>query len=257
MRVLVKGKEYLLQKLYDHPSVVYSLPECLYLLRHGNYQDPKKIFSDLGLKDQKSLSGTYQENWSLFDYAITIVDFWLSDGKSRSISGAYKQAKSEYRRNFLDLKNSDICFSADPWDILTMSMRGIHSCMAWSNHSSSHLVGSILDPYCAVLYLTDGRLTQYGSGMLARSVIRLVEDKGKDYLLLEKVYTPTSKKDKTNIPLITSLFKEYLQTHSDLPVIETHQIGNATAPAFEELASLPEHLRSYRDSKIPYTGYPK
>jgi hypothetical protein len=73
-----------------------------------------------------------------------------------------------------------IVFSSDPWDILSMSMRGIESCMRWDSSHAKCLVGSVLDPYAAVIYITDGKKTPYGPKMLYRSVVRLVKsDKSK------------------------------------------------------------------------------
>lgn len=71
-------------------------------------------------------------------------------------------------------KNLKIVFSSHPWDIATMSMRGIRSCQAWNKPQKNHLIGSILDPNVAVIYLTDGKPHKnYGPKMLARSVVRL------------------------------------------------------------------------------------
>lgn len=111
--------------------------------------------------------------------------------------------------------NYRIVFSTDPWDIATMSMRGIKSCMEWSHKYSTGLVGSMLCPYTAVIYLTDGMEVRtlshnktYGKAtrMLARSVVRIVNStvRGERFdirknnyvvrprLMLERNYTTTS-----------------------------------------------------------------
>src|ERR1700691_2673713 len=78
-----------------------------------------------------------------------------------------------------------VVFSSDPWDMTTMSMRGIESCQSWGrfgdyndydnympqNAHCRKLTGSIIDPCCAIIYITDHTPTQYGSKMLARAVV--------------------------------------------------------------------------------------
>ena len=71
-----------------------------------------------------------------------------------------------------------------------MSMRGIKSCMNWENGNSHSLVGSLVDPYAGVIYITDNTDTKYGKSMIARSVVRFISNKkGKPALLIEQAYT--------------------------------------------------------------------
>jgi hypothetical protein len=97
----------------------------------------------------------------------------------------------------LPSKNATIKFSAEGadgiWDIATMSMRGIHSCQTWDHGygNSSRIIGSIIDPFTAVIYITSGEnLNQYGSKMMRRCVVRYaIEQTTKEpFLLLEKMY---------------------------------------------------------------------
>lgn len=71
-----------------------------------------------------------------------------------------------------------IVFSSDgnegAWDILTMSMRGITSCQGWTGEYSKCTIGSVLDPYTGIMYLTSGSKTDYGIKMIRRCVIRFV-----------------------------------------------------------------------------------
>lgn len=103
-----------------------------------------------------------------------------------------------------ELSNADnlkIVFSTHPWDIATMSMRGISSCQSWTHQYSSHLIGSILDPYCGIIYITNGGNTKYGSKMLVRSIVRVVaknknavdSNLNKHKLLIESPYVFNNK----------------------------------------------------------------
>jgi hypothetical protein len=109
----------------------------------------------------------------------------------------YSRAIPAAKRKELDLpKNSRIYFSSEgmqgAWDIATMSMRGIKSCMRWSHGNALSLIGSIIDPCCGIVYVSDGKRTKYGSKMLIRSVVRLIVrdyDK-KPSLFIEEQYAP-------------------------------------------------------------------
>ncbi len=113
-----------------------------------------------------------------------------------------------------------VVFSTNPWDILTMSMRGIDSCMAWPSTSHSNtghsncLIGSVLDPYCGVIYVTNGTKTTHGSHMFYRSVVRLVKKRGADpksgkfHLFVEGAYL-TDDDDDSNYAA-TEMFREVL-----------------------------------------------
>ena len=116
-----------------------------------------------------------------------IVDDLLFRSKK---SNLLKQDLLDLKSAFTSSKSHKVVFSTNPWDILTMSMRGISSCMAWLSSHSRQLIGSCLDPYCGVIYATDGEKTRYGEKMLYRSVVRLVKKtkKGKFHLYVEGAY---------------------------------------------------------------------
>ena len=102
-----------------------------------------------------------------------------------------------------------VIFSTSPFDIATMSMRGTTSCMRWGNPNASSLVGSIIDPYCGLIFITDGsqvslsdkrddwhfkQAAPKASKILARSVVRIVRSvKGKKqpFIGIERVYGTT------------------------------------------------------------------
>jgi len=90
--------------------------------------------------------------------------------------------------------NLKIVFSSDgidgAWDILTMSQRGINSCQSWHGQYKNCTIGSVVDPYTAIMYLTSNTETQYGSKMIRRCVVRFVVDSfiKKPCLYLEYMY---------------------------------------------------------------------
>lgn len=78
------------------------------------------------------------------------------------------------------------------WDIATMSMRGVCSCMHWNNLHSRHLVGSIFDPFLGIVYISDNTKTEYGITFKKRCLVRFIyETSGRFGLLLERVYIDT------------------------------------------------------------------
>jgi hypothetical protein len=75
------------------------------------------------------------------------------------------------------------------WDIATMSVRGVSSCMRWQN-APKELIGSMVDPCVGIAYITDGSKTKRGENMYARTLVRYVMNrKGKTALLIEDTYT--------------------------------------------------------------------
>jgi hypothetical protein len=177
----------------------------------------------------------------------------------------------------LELDNTRICFSSDKnsgaWDIATMSMRGIHSCMKWSSKQSKHLNGSILDPFTAVIYITDGKKLKYGSRILRRSVVRyMVYKNGSEYkpfIFLERVYrcgaicSPIEGRyvnEDPNEKYILSIFKTYIRDRIsvDIPIwCLQSMITTMCAPigaAFMIQNSYPTMLKedehSYSDAKF-------
>jgi hypothetical protein len=173
-----------------------------------------------------------------------------------------------------------IVFSTDPWDIATMSMRGIYSCQRWDGNSEHkvRLVGTILDPCAGVIYLTDGTKTRYGEKMLARSVVRLVAQYGYNNHVFGPIATgPLSERlalfvessyvnekfggdiedthpDTDMSEYFQKVFTQFLNTKS-----KTIKVQNRTGvciPLSKTVASLPEEVRSYIDSDIPYGKVP-
>lgn len=90
--------------------------------------------------------------------------------------------------------SSRIVFSSsDPeglWDIATMSMRGIRSCQSWDGDYPRCLIGSILDPFVGIIYLTSGAKEEYGTKMIRRCMVRFAinEKTMKPVIVLDRMY---------------------------------------------------------------------
>jgi hypothetical protein len=205
---------------------------------------PKKIFRYLGLKND-SIQLTY--------------------------TGAVpKEFRSKCQLNFSADGNKGY------WDIATMSMRGIGSCMTWTKRNSRTLVGSLIDPYVGLIYISDDTKLKHGSRMLARSVVRFVVNVKlhRPALLLEQVYlathirmaATTSDTMRISVQNVSDTFKHYLTTKvPDIDIVyvdksqddldrinDTYRIPfSRTTNQLNALAQ--EHL-SYRDSTIQYAN---
>lgn len=147
-------------------------------------------------------------------------------------------------------KEMFIRFSSDGadgiWDIATMSMRGIASCQTWADglSNSIKIIGSIVDPFTGIIYLTNGeRFNNYGSKMTRRCVVRYILNKnGEATLILEKMYPifdPASLEDfvkalKARVPDINieyapNLFTKYYKYDYYIPLSdELNLIGSSS-----------------------------
>ncbi len=248
----VRYDRYSHSNIYDGDS---SLPVWAHYLQDHGYKSVWKVFKHYNLDDceqktEKSYGGVVNQ-------FFRALDLYLTNKNRDTLHCAFRQARNER----LDVKNvlgnTDIVFSANPWDIATMSMRGITSCMSWQNGHASHLAGSILDPYCGIIALTTnvvhrGQALVYGKKMIARSVVRLIKNKKNYKLLLERVYTGEKTPPPGKQTTIQQAFKNYLSSKTSLPIIEPYQLGQYVIPYFKELPSLAENVKSYRDSHINY-----
>lgn len=156
-----------------------------------------------------------------------------------------------------------IYFSCDPYDLMTMSMRGIQSCMTWGSAPSMTLIGSMVDPYCGIIILTDDVKSSDGLGtkIIARSVVRYVHNLlSSDSLFLERVYISSHSQYIDHIggaesaaPLIKDLFVSYLTKRTKLPV-HTSVAFSKKIPKDPKVMALPQEYWSYRDSRIDYAS---
>jgi hypothetical protein len=148
------------------------------------------------------------------------------------------------------------------WDIATMSMRGITSCQKWDNPHARALIGTMIDPYAAIMYITDGAELFHGSNMLKRSVIRFIADyqRGTPAIMIERIY-PHDYNGGLIDYITLSIFKQYIQkiTDNKFPIFygELGCYQNYVIPITRPVEEIAESLHSYRDSKISYYKLPK
>lgn len=170
-------------------------------------------------------------------------------------------------------KNLTIAFSSSElegaWDIATMSMRGIKSCMRWEANQSTALVGSIADPCCGIIYLTNGEKTTYGSKMLFRSIVRLLVDvdTNQPALFIDRVYSSFYKsrpEDKNDLDLqAKELFCNWLKTKFPKTTILTYTDNKDRyiyykycIPAWCNAKNcINAYEQSYRDTPLEYNEY--
>jgi hypothetical protein len=169
-------------------------------------------------------------------------------------------------------KNSKIVFTGSGnralWDIATMSMRGINSCQKWNSGYRRCLIGSMVDPYVGIIYITNGKRTKYGSNMIRRSVVRLVINTStrKPAIMIERVYLPYDYYDydgTTQNITTKNEFKKFIKERvgEKLPVIYAEDVSTFTCdyfiPTTKPVAKLTSPKRSYRDSRTPYRSVVK
>lgn len=120
-----------------------------------------------------------KENESLFKVYTKLADFLRKHYNYTLQPLDNIPAFKEYSAHNVNGKMK-IVFSSDgingAWDILTMSMRGISSCQGWTGQYAKCTIGSLLDPFTGIIYLTSGSKTEYGSKMIRRCIVRFVVD---------------------------------------------------------------------------------
>ena len=139
------------------------------------------------------------------------------------------------------------------WDIATMSMRGIESCQSWTSDTSSHIVGSMVDPFTGIIYMTSGAPHKnLGPKMMRRCVVRfIVNDRKVQALFLERMYPQEDSS-------VHSSFKKFLEekTGGKFKVHISSNRGVMPAGYFVPLGGFVKLLEArnqpYRDSGIPY-----
>src|ERR1019366_6867394 len=138
------------------------------------------------------------------------------------------------------------------WDIATMSMRGFTSCQTWGNTNSTHIVGSIADPFTGIIYLTSGsKFNEHGSKMIRRCVVRfMVNKKTKTpYIGLEKMY-PAG--DNVMLNEFIKFIKERTDNKFDVHYLQTKPYSYDYVPMSKIVSNLSAYDQPYRDSGIVY-----
>src|SRR5271166_4158542 len=137
------------------------------------------------------------------------------------------------------------------WDIATMSMRGISSCQTWGQGNATHVVGSMLDPFTGIIYLTTGeKFNEHGSKMIRRCVVRFVvnEKTKKPFLYLERMYPAH------DLPTL-KMFSDFLTERTDGKFeikSDASSLAGAYVPMSKVVRDLPTNDQPYRDSGILY-----
>jgi len=143
--------------------------------------------------------------------------------------------------------------SEGAWDIATMSMRGVSSCQSWGTSNSTHIVGSIVDPFTGIIYLTSGaKFNEHGTKMIRRCVVRfMVDEKNKTpFIALEHMY-PSVERGALNAFL--AFLKE--RTGNKFEVVylpESRRITGSYVPMSKVVSSLNVNDQPYRDSGVQY-----
>lgn len=116
--------------------------------------------------------------------------------KSLGLSNSLEKCEQDFdgKPAYIGFTGSDI---TGIWDIATMSMRGVSSCMHWKNTHAVHLVGSVTDPFLGMVYITDNERTPYGISFRRRALVRLVYNTTarKSRLIIERIYKDTGNTD--------------------------------------------------------------
>lgn len=214
-----------------------------------------KLYKDIIDADGKRV---FSQNASIFKVYNKLYNL-ISDLKSESIQPKkledlehFKQFSSENIPQHLK-----IVFSSDGvdglWDISTISMRGITSCQSWEGQYKKKLIGTIVDPFAAVIYLTSGSNTKYGSKMVRRCIVRFIVDKDKKpFILLDRMY---SNYDEGTAKEFNTFIKNKTDNKFDVIDIATtvEDIKSYYIPTNSSIhGKLKQSQLSYRDSKIPY-----
>jgi hypothetical protein len=135
------------------------------------------------------------------------------------------------------------------WDIATMSMRGISSCQSWGTGNSTHLVGSIVDPFTGIIYLTSGaKHAEYGSKMIRRCVVRFVVDENtkRPFIFLERMYPYH---EESTLKQFVNFIRERTDKRFE---VRTGVIGRSYVPMADVVRQLPTSDIPYRDSGVAY-----
>lgn len=167
----------------------------------------------------------------------------------------FQEFKDFSSKNVPSLKYK-IRFSSDGseglWDIATMSMRGISSCQTWGTGNSSHLVGSMVDPFTAIMYLTSGgKYNDHGTKMIRRCIVRFVVDEKKKvpFIAIERMYPSM---EKGSLDKFIEFLKERTDNKFDIVYLPESRRYGMYVPMSKIVGALPPHEQPYRDSQIVY-----
>lgn len=243
---------------FDRKSALIAASIC-YAIEHIGYQ----LTSDNKLRSPiKDPMGNilFKSGAS----ANVIINELVSQAKNLRGPGDILMKRLVEAKEILSKKDRHkIVFSTNPWDILTMSMRGIESCMEWGSSHCSALVGSVLCPYVGVIYSAGTYRDDYGVTMKARSVVRLVKKskRSKYYLAVEGAYPKGSQvddyDDDSPNDAATEMFKKALQqrikgSRKIAGVITAYDTSGYYVPMTDVVRNLDDENRTYFDGRVRY-----
>lgn len=234
--------EQLYRRCYYHINGMTSVNNGKMVIKLGCdiIIDGKVIF-----KNDTSLFKAYNK---IYD---AISEFGIRMEKLESIP-LFKEFSSENIPN----KKYQIVFSSDGldglWDISTMSMRGIQSCQSWDGQYKKMLIGSIVDPFVGIIYITSGtNINGLGAKMMRRSVVRLIYDNAtkKPLIIIDRMYPDY---DDAVAHQFISFIKSKVGDKFSVVFANNNLIDTAYIPSSPVHKKLPESIRSYRDLKVPF-----
>lgn len=142
--------------------------------------------------------------------------------------------------------------SEGAWDIATMSMRGVSSCQSWGTGNSTHIVGSIVDPFTGIIYLTSGaKFNEHGTKMIRRCVVRFVVDEKKKvpFIALEHMYPSM---EQGALDAFIAFLKERTDNKFEVVYLPSSRRYNMYVPMSKIVSSLSAQDQPYRDSGVTY-----
>lgn len=147
--------------------------------------------------------------------------------------------------------------SEGAWDIATMSMRGVSSCQSWAsaggvNHGTfTHIVGSIVDPFTGIIYLTSGaKFNEHGTKMIRRCIVRfMVDEKARTpFIALERMYPAM---EKPALDAFIAFLKERTDNKFEVVYLPDGR-KQGYVPLSKIVGTLSAQDQPYRDSQVPY-----
>jgi hypothetical protein len=222
------GRAYFIEN-NDFTEAIKKIKEKNYFIRNENGKISFSIPQDILSKDNKII---LKEKSSIFTFLRKLNNYPGLQHAYEDISSS-DQFKDFSQVNF-DYKNSKLIFSSDPWDIATMSMRGITTCQSWDGQYSQALIGSMIDPFVGMLYIANTkRTTPRGWPMLYRSIVRyametLPNGNKNPILVLDTLYRQYNKE-------VVDYFKNFLEAKTGirciyLPLIPTTEMPRMYLP---------------------------
>jgi hypothetical protein len=245
----------------DERKKKYELCKNVLSLLKSQLKKPRNLLKDDGKKITINLSKDilvdkkpyYKKNEGLFKVYNKINEL-LRSGKFIAMEKLdnIQEFKNFSFKNIPNRKYKIVFSSNDNdgvWDIATMSMRGISSCMSWDSANSRQLIGSIADPFTAIIYLTSGEKTDKGTKMLRRCVVRFLVDRKRKvpFIGIEKMYPSM---DSSTYKSFIAFLEE--RTKLNVKYLPNYPHSNSYIPKSKQIKSLNDEYQSYTDSGIEY-----